>query len=582
MPNNSEVAWIKQAEDYQLSFVPGVDLGTCETKYSKNKDNPAFIKKFTNKLEQFEKTSEKVKKKSVSLKDLCVEDKKRIGNLIQELASLQEEKDEIDEKLEEERRMFQTQLKALEIDKKEICKEKDEIKGKYVECQKMLHEYQESIIQKQKETAEEIKQLNESVKQYASRTPLSISPHQSKPSVLQAKQNNGVSAEGYCKENISPQVDSPSLKFSKQTVENEENEIETYIKLGNCLNRLGLAEDISNVFKAKQFKESQMAQGLDECDASLLKQNIYPEEYKRNFKHIEIKNKKLSEQEQTLNRVVQNTSNKRKQLAVQKAALEREQFELRKLLLEQDELLLRREQQDLQLYNVGQNRAARKQLYSNSNSGSSIQTRLRQGTGLSKSLNFNSQKQNQVTKVIGSPKIQSTMMHNSDPFYQQHFKSSSHHNIPFAFNDSESVVSGRSWKSSNVMTDSIAENHSIKSHISSKRNRSSSICSSRATTESRKSTSRSKFKNTPKCNLPNAYYTNLDCTSTSSVKSNVVDVTDIIDEIEEEFQTQENNLYSPIHPLKSVAPINSSSILSPILDNENDDSELLEDIFFIK
>ena len=571
MPSSSEVEWIKQAENYQLSFVPGVDVSSCETKYSKNKDNPAFIKRFTNKLEQFEKKSDKLKKKSVSLKDLCVEDKKRIGNLIQELASLQEEKDEIDDKLEEEREMFQTQLKALEIDKKEISKEKDEIKEKYVECQKMLHEYQESIIQKQKETTEEIKQLNESVKQYASRTPLSISPHQSKPSVLQTKQHQSISSESSCKENISPslnspRVNSPFLKFSDHPNEKEENEIDTYIKLGNCLNRLGLAEDISNVFKAKKFKENQMAQGLDKYDAPL--------------SQIE----KQSDHEQTLNRVVQSTSNKRKQLAVQKAALEREQFELRKLLLEQDELLLKREQQDLQLYNLAQNRAARKHLYSNSNSGSSMQTQLQQGTGLSKSLNFISKNQNQVTNFIGSPKIQSTMMHNSDLYsYQPQIKSSSHHNIPFDFNDSESVVSGRSRKSSKVMTDSIAENHSVKSHISSKRNRNSSISSSRTTSESRCSfTSRSKLKNTPKCILPNAYYTNLNCTSTSSVKSNVVDVTDIIDEIEEEFETQENNLYSPIHPIESVAPINSSSIFSPILDNENDDSELLEEIFFIK
>ena len=128
--------------------------------------------------------------------------------------------------------------------------------------------------------------------------------------------------------------------------------------MGNCLNRLGLAEDISNVFKAKKFKENQMAQGLDKYDAPL--------------SQIE----KQSDHKQTLNRVVQSTSNKRKQLAVQKAALEREQFELRKLLLEQDELLLKREQQDLQLYNLAQNRAARKHLYSNSNSGSSIQTQL--------------------------------------------------------------------------------------------------------------------------------------------------------------------------------------------------------------
>ncbi|XP_048388109.1 protein hinderin isoform X2 [Stegostoma tigrinum] len=89
--------------------------------------------------------------KSASLKDLCPEDKRRIANLIKELARVSEEKEETVERLKAEHESFEKKIKELEDQNELIVTEQEALQQQYQKCQKLLRVYQNYLSEQKEE-----------------------------------------------------------------------------------------------------------------------------------------------------------------------------------------------------------------------------------------------------------------------------------------------------------------------------------------------------------------------------------------------------------------------------------------------
>ncbi|XP_006889258.1 PREDICTED: uncharacterized protein KIAA1328 homolog, partial [Elephantulus edwardii] len=87
--------------------------------------------------------------KSASLKDLCLEDKRRIANLIKELARVSEEKEVTEERLKSEQESFEKKIRQLEEQNELIIKEREALQLQYRECQELLSLYQKYLSEQQ-------------------------------------------------------------------------------------------------------------------------------------------------------------------------------------------------------------------------------------------------------------------------------------------------------------------------------------------------------------------------------------------------------------------------------------------------
>ncbi|XP_054253323.1 protein hinderin [Indicator indicator] len=87
--------------------------------------------------------------KSASLKDLCPEDKRRIANLIKELARVSEEKEVTEERLKAEQESFEKKIRQLEEQNELIIKEREALQQQYRECQELLSLYQKYLAEQQ-------------------------------------------------------------------------------------------------------------------------------------------------------------------------------------------------------------------------------------------------------------------------------------------------------------------------------------------------------------------------------------------------------------------------------------------------
>ncbi|XP_038646607.1 LOW QUALITY PROTEIN: protein hinderin [Scyliorhinus canicula] len=88
---------------------------------------------------------EKKGAKSASLKDLCPEDKRRIANLIKELARVSEEKEETVERLKAEHESFERKIRELEDQNELIVTEREALQQQYRKCQELLSVYQKYL-----------------------------------------------------------------------------------------------------------------------------------------------------------------------------------------------------------------------------------------------------------------------------------------------------------------------------------------------------------------------------------------------------------------------------------------------------
>ncbi|KAI4901489.1 hypothetical protein NFI96_012284, partial [Prochilodus magdalenae] len=115
-------------------------------------------------------------KSKASLKDLCPEDKRRIANLIEELARVSEEKEESVQRLRDEQETFEKKIQQLEQQNQLIVQERESIlcfclrnarshlclQQQYRECQELLGLYQQYLSQQQEKLNKSIAQLNQS------------------------------------------------------------------------------------------------------------------------------------------------------------------------------------------------------------------------------------------------------------------------------------------------------------------------------------------------------------------------------------------------------------------------------------
>ncbi|KAG8007482.1 Protein hinderin [Nibea albiflora] len=100
-------------------------------------------------------------KSLVCLKDLCPEDKRRIANLIGELARVSEEKEESVQRLKDEQESFERKIQELEQQNLIIAKERESLQNQYKECQELLGLYQQYLTQQQAKLNQSIAQLSQ-------------------------------------------------------------------------------------------------------------------------------------------------------------------------------------------------------------------------------------------------------------------------------------------------------------------------------------------------------------------------------------------------------------------------------------
>ncbi|CAI5787898.1 Hypothetical predicted protein [Podarcis lilfordi] len=97
--------------------------------------------------------------KSASLKDLCPEDKRRIANLIKELARVSEEKEVTEERLKAEQESFEKKIRQLEEQNELIIKEREALQQQYRECQELLSLYQKYLSEQQEKLTYSLSEL---------------------------------------------------------------------------------------------------------------------------------------------------------------------------------------------------------------------------------------------------------------------------------------------------------------------------------------------------------------------------------------------------------------------------------------
>ncbi|XP_032370005.1 protein hinderin isoform X2 [Etheostoma spectabile] len=100
-------------------------------------------------------------KSQVCLKDLCPEDKRRIANLIEELARVSEEKEESVQRLKDEQENFESKIQKLEQQNVIIVQERESLQQQYRECQELLGLYQQYLSQQQAKLNQSIAQLSQ-------------------------------------------------------------------------------------------------------------------------------------------------------------------------------------------------------------------------------------------------------------------------------------------------------------------------------------------------------------------------------------------------------------------------------------
>ncbi|XP_062867786.1 protein hinderin isoform X2 [Trichomycterus rosablanca] len=112
---------------------------------------------------QAQEISHKLQIKSkASLKDLCSEDKRRIANLIEELARVSEEKEESVQRLRDEQETFEKKIQQLEEQNELIEQERESLKQQYRECQELLGLYQQYLSHQQEKLNKSIAQASQS------------------------------------------------------------------------------------------------------------------------------------------------------------------------------------------------------------------------------------------------------------------------------------------------------------------------------------------------------------------------------------------------------------------------------------
>ncbi|XP_067653605.1 uncharacterized protein [Haliotis asinina] len=94
--------------------------------------------------------SQRRHERKASFKDLRMEDKKRVANLIKELAKAGDEKEKVVVQLHQEREQYEQQILQLVAQQEQVLKEREDIHVKLLETQQLLTKYQEQIVKEHK------------------------------------------------------------------------------------------------------------------------------------------------------------------------------------------------------------------------------------------------------------------------------------------------------------------------------------------------------------------------------------------------------------------------------------------------
>ncbi|XP_008164583.2 protein hinderin isoform X1 [Chrysemys picta bellii] len=148
--------------------------------------------------------------KSASLKDLCPEDKRRIANLIKELARVSEEKEETEERLRAEQESFEKKIRQLEEQNELIIKEREALQQQYRECQELLSLYQKYLSEQQEKLTVSLSELG-AAKLKEQQVANKKSPCQLPPLELDGSYLSIVRPQTLYKNNKASQSGSPAL-----------------------------------------------------------------------------------------------------------------------------------------------------------------------------------------------------------------------------------------------------------------------------------------------------------------------------------------------------------------------------------
>ncbi|XP_072173657.1 uncharacterized protein [Diadema setosum] len=152
-----------------------------------------------------------------SLKDLRPEDKKRVANLIRELAKLGEEKEVAIEQLQVERKEHDLRAKDMQGQVVDILKERESLQLQLLECQKLLAEYQTRVSQEQKSPIGSLQGHSSTTKE-ASRSPPGRSPIKESTQIIPTSDRHSDSYGGFVQLHSVP--DNSSVASSVKTETN--------------------------------------------------------------------------------------------------------------------------------------------------------------------------------------------------------------------------------------------------------------------------------------------------------------------------------------------------------------------------
>ncbi|XP_003406370.1 protein hinderin isoform X2 [Loxodonta africana] len=161
-------------EEQSVVYVPGITAEGNTRPRHKSMSPKADVKLKTSKMAAASISMESLKgagdsvdqqnffrggMKSASLKDLCLEDKRRIANLIKELARVSEEKEVTEERLKAEQESFEKKIRQLEEQNELIIKEREALQLQYRECQELLSLYQKYLSEQQEKLTMSLSEL---------------------------------------------------------------------------------------------------------------------------------------------------------------------------------------------------------------------------------------------------------------------------------------------------------------------------------------------------------------------------------------------------------------------------------------
>ncbi|XP_019785928.3 protein hinderin isoform X4 [Tursiops truncatus] len=161
-------------EEQSVVYVPGISTGGNIRSRHKMVNPKADVKLKTSRVTATSVSMESLKGagdsvdeqnfcrggiKSASLKDLCLEDKRRIANLIKELARVSEEKEVTEERLKAEQESFEKKIRQLEEQNELIIKEREALQLQYKECQELLSLYQKYLSEQQEKLTVSLSEL---------------------------------------------------------------------------------------------------------------------------------------------------------------------------------------------------------------------------------------------------------------------------------------------------------------------------------------------------------------------------------------------------------------------------------------